>query len=53
MPECYFWAVHPLDSVKVEGVLWRSKQQMLDALDWSIDNVDEDAISRVSRVGTL
>ena len=53
LPECYFWAVHPLDSVKVEGVLGRSRQQMLDALDWSIDNVDEGAISRVSRVGTL
>jgi radical SAM superfamily enzyme YgiQ (UPF0313 family) len=53
LPECYFWAVHPLDSVKVEGALGHSKQQMLDALDWSIDNVDEDVISRVSRVGTL
>ncbi len=53
LPGCYFWAVHPLDSAKVEGVLGRGKRQMLEALDWAIDHVDEGAISRTSRVGTL
>ena len=53
LPECYFWALHPLDSVKIEGLLRDEKQQMLDALAWSIDHVNENAISRTSRVGTL
>lgn len=53
LPECYFWAVHPLDSVKIEGMLRDEKQQMLDALAWSIDHVDENAINRTSRIGTL
>ena len=53
LPECYFWAVHPLDSVKIEGVLRDEKQQMLDALTWSIERVNENAINRTSRVGTL
>ena len=30
----YFWAVHPLDSVKIEGTLRDNKQQMMDALAW-------------------
>ena len=53
LPECYFWAVHPLDSVKIEGVLKDEKKQMLDRLSWSIDHVDESAINRTSKVGTL
>lgn len=53
LPDCYFWAVHPLDSVKIEGVLRDKKQTMLDALAWSIEHVNENAISRTSRVGTL
>ncbi|MBO5491121.1 MAG: radical SAM protein [Desulfovibrio sp.] len=53
LQDCYFWAVHPLDSVKIEGMLRDTKQQMLDALAWSIDHVNENAIARTSRVGTL
>ena len=53
LPECYFWAVHLLDSVKIEGVLKDEKKQMLDRLSWSIDHVNESAINRTSRVGTL
>ncbi len=53
LPECYFWAVHPLDSVKIEGVLKDEKKQMLDRLSWSIDHVNESMINRTSRVGTL
>lgn len=53
LPDCYFWALHPLDSVKIDGVLKEDKQRMLDVLDRSIDHVDENAIKRTSRVGTL
>lgn len=53
LPDCYFWAVHPLDSVKIEGILGDKKQQMLETLSWSIEHVKEDAISRTARVGTL
>ena len=53
LPDCYFWALHPLDSVKVDGILKEEKQRMLDALAWSIDYVNENAINRTSRVGTL
>ena len=53
LPDCYFWAMHPLDSVKIEGLLREDKQQMLDALAWSIGHVSENVINRISRVGTL
>ena len=50
LPDCYFWALHPLDSVKLDGILREEKQQMLDALTWSIEHVNENAINRTSRV---
>ncbi len=53
LPDCYFWALHPLDSVKVDGILRDEKQRMLDALAWSIEHVNENVINRTSRVGTL
>ncbi len=53
LPECYFWALHPLDSVKLDGILQEEKQQMLNVLTWSIDQVDENEIRRTSRAGTL
>lgn len=53
LPDCYFWAVHPLDSVKIEGVLKDHKQQMLDTLSYSITHVDESRINRRARTGTL
>ncbi|MBR2854945.1 MAG: radical SAM protein [Clostridia bacterium] len=53
LPDCYFWALHPLDSVKLDGVLEEKKQQMLDALTHSLEQVDENQIRRTSRVGTL
>lgn len=53
LPDCYFWAVHPLDSVKIEGVLKDHKQRMLDTLSYSIAHVDENRINRRSRTGTL
>ena len=53
LPDCYFWALHPLDSVKLDGILREEKQQMLDELTRSINHVEENVISRTSRVGTL
>ena len=53
LPDCYFWALHPLDSVKLDGILQEEKQQMLDELTRSINHVEENVISRTSRVGTL
>ena len=53
LPDCYFWALHPLDTVKIDGVLREEKQQMLDALTWNIEHVNEREINRKSRVGTL
>lgn len=53
LPDCYFWAVHPLDSVKIEGILKNNKQKMLDRLTLNIAHVDEHAINRRSRTGTL
>ncbi|MBP3901752.1 MAG: radical SAM protein [Blautia sp.] len=29
LPDCYFWALHPLDSVKVDGILRDEKQRIL------------------------
>jgi radical SAM superfamily enzyme YgiQ (UPF0313 family) len=53
LPDCYFWALHPLDSVKIDGILREGKQQMLEALTWSIEHVNESRINRTSRVGTV
>ena len=53
LPDCYFWALHPLDSVKLDGVLGEKKQQMLEALTRSMEHVDEKQIRRTSRIGTL
>ena len=53
LPDCYFWALHPLDSVKLDGILREEKQQMLDELTRSINHVEEKVISRTSGVGTL
>ena len=53
LPDCYFWAAHPLDSVSIAGVLRDERQKMLDVLSWSIEHVREGTIERTSRVGTL
>ena len=53
LPECYFWAAHPLDEAKIEGFLKENKQRMLDILSWKIEHLNENSVIRVSRVGTL
>lgn len=53
LPNTYFWAIHPLDSVGVEGILKTDKARMLVTLERAIETVDETLYKRVSRVGTL
>lgn len=53
LPDTYFWAIHPLDSVGVEGVLKTDKDRMLTKLGRAIETVDNSAYNRVSRRGTL
>lgn len=53
LPDTYFWAIHPLDSVGVEGVLKTDKDRMLEKLGRAIETVDNSAYNRVSRRGTL
>ncbi|MBQ6034461.1 MAG: radical SAM protein [Ruminococcus sp.] len=53
LPDTYFWAIHPLDSVGVEGVLKTDKDRMLAKLGRAIETVDNSAYNRVSRRGTL
>ena len=53
LPNTYFWAIHPLDSVGIEGILKTDKTQMLNTLESSIETVDESLYKRVSRTGTL
>lgn len=53
LPDTYFWAVHPLDSVNIEGMIGEEKAEMLADLDAAIESVDESAYQRVSRTGKL
>lgn len=53
LPDTYFWAIHHLDSVGVEGVLKFNKNKMLETLLQAFETVDENKYKRVSRTGTL
>lgn len=53
LPDCYFWSLHPLDSVRIDGVLGKDKDEMLKVLDSAISHADDFAMQRTSRVGTL
>ena len=53
LPDTYFWAIHPLDSVGIEGILKTDKDKMLAKLGRAIETVDNSAYNRVSRSGTL
>ena len=53
LPDTYFWAIHPLDAVGIEGVLKTHREDMLATLRRAIETVDESAYQRVSRTGTL
>ena len=41
LPETYFWAVHPLDSVGIEGILKNKKEKMISELSRAIETIDE------------
>ena len=53
LPDTYFWAVHPLDAVGIEGILKVKKAQMLAKLSRAIETIDEKNYNRISRTGTL
>ena len=53
LPDCFFWAAHPLDLVKIQGVLGKDRQRMLAALAYGLAHVKEETINRRSRVGAL
>ncbi len=54
LPDCYFWAAHPLDAIRVEGMLHgEEKEEMLAELRQGISQVQDGEIRRVSRQGRL
>lgn len=53
LPDTYFWSLHSLDSVRIDGVLRKDKEDMLKTLDHAIAHAADVKINRVSRVGTL
>lgn len=46
LPSMYFWAAHSLDSVRIAGFIGKSRQAMLDRLQYAIDNIDEELFNR-------
>ena len=53
LPDTYFWALHPLDSVRIDGILKKDKQRMIAILDDAITNARHERIQRTARRGTL
>lgn len=53
LPDTYFWSFHPLDSVRIDGILCEKKEEMLKTLDDAIDHADHFNINRISRTGNL
>ena len=53
LPETYFWSLHPLDSVRIDGILGEDKEEMIKTLDHAVKNAKHANINRVSRVGML
>lgn len=54
LPGSYFWARHPLDAVGLEGQLdAHGKDLMLRTLQYSMEQVQEDGMTRFGRTGTL
>ena len=46
LPSTYFWAAHSLDSVRIAGFIGKSRQAMLDRLQYAIDNIDEELFNK-------
>lgn len=53
LPDTFFWAAHPLDSVTIQGVIKDERKEMLEVLNRGIDNAEHRTINRVARTGTL
>ena len=53
LPGREFWAAHPLDVVPLSGILGPDTQEMLDDLDYAIEMIDETAVNRVARRGSM
>ena len=53
LPDTYFWGAHSLNSVMVDGLIGEEREEMLATLAHGIEHVDEAAINRTSRRGTL
>ena len=53
LPDTYFWSLHPLDSVRIDGILREEKEDMLKTLAYAIDHADNFNIKRISRTGNL
>lgn len=53
LPDTYFWSLHPLDSVRIDGILREEKENMLKTLAYAIDHADNVNIKRISRTGNL
>lgn len=53
LPGCEFWAAHPLDVVPLTGCLGPDTQEMLDDLDYAIEQIDLAAVNRAGRQGSL
>ena len=53
LPDTYFWSLHPLDSVRIDGILREEKEEMIKTLDDAIDHADYCNIKRISRTGNL
>ncbi|MDA3077774.1 radical SAM protein [Campylobacter sp. JMF_06 NA1] len=49
----YFWALHPFDSVRIDGMLNTHKEKMLSKLDFAIKTIGEKNLNRVSISGSL
>lgn len=53
LPDTYFWSLHPLDSVRIDGILREEKEDMLKTLAYAINHADNVNIKRISRTGNL
>ncbi len=51
--DLYFWANHPLDAVKIEGIVGKERDLMLADLDYGIAHYSDCKINRTARTGNL
>ena len=49
LPNCYFWAAHSLDSVRIQGYLGESQQEMIATLEDGINHMDDALFAQTFR----